>query len=82
MIKSDTVNGVPIGWGALSGITPEPTAPGRFYVVPDSFYQPSRILTLDMGLAAHARITGELAQADADERTIGRLMAGAAREAA
>lgn len=61
MIKSDTVNGLPIGWGALSGITPEPTAPGRFYVVPDSFYQPSRILTLDMGLARHARITAELA---------------------
>lgn len=60
MIKSDTVNGLPIGWGALSGITPEPTAPGRFYVVPDGFYQPSRMFTLDMGLARHARITAEL----------------------
>ena len=47
-----------IGWGALSGLAADPTAPGKLYAVSDSFYaaQP-RIFEID-ATAAPARITG------------------------
>lgn len=47
-IMSTMENGRPIGWGALSGLTADPTAPGILYAVNDSFYamQPS-IFTID-----------------------------------
>jgi DNA-binding beta-propeller fold protein YncE len=31
-------NGVPIGWGALSGLAADPSAPGMLHAVNDSFY--------------------------------------------
>lgn len=31
-------NGVPIGWGALSGLAADPSAPGKLHAVNDSFY--------------------------------------------
>lgn len=31
-------NGLPIGWGALSGLTADPEKPGMLYAVNDSFY--------------------------------------------
>jgi hypothetical protein len=31
-------NGAPIGWGALSGLTADPSAPGMLHAVNDSFY--------------------------------------------
>lgn len=33
-----TGNGMPIGWGALSGLTADPAKPGMLYSVNDSFY--------------------------------------------
>jgi hypothetical protein len=49
MIQSDTdANGLPIGWGALSGLTADPEAPGKLYAVSDSVYgaEPA-IFTID-----------------------------------
>lgn len=48
MIQSVMKDGRPIGWGALSGLTADPTAPGKLYAVNDSFYamQPT-IFTID-----------------------------------
>lgn len=48
MIQSVMKDGRPIGWGALSGLTADPSVPGKLYAVNDSFYamQPS-IFTID-----------------------------------
>lgn len=37
-IESVMINGKPIGWGALSGLTAHPFLPGILYAVNDSFY--------------------------------------------
>ncbi len=43
-----TDKGVPLGWGALSGLTADPTEPGKLYAISDSVYtnQPA-IYTID-----------------------------------
>ncbi|MBO3759818.1 esterase-like activity of phytase family protein [Ciceribacter sp. L1K22] len=48
MIKSATVDGAPIGWGALSGLVGDAEKAGTLYAVNDSFYsmQPT-IFTID-----------------------------------
>ncbi len=38
IMSSRTNDGTPIGWGALSGLTADPTKPGMLYAVNDSFY--------------------------------------------
>ena len=40
-------NGVPLPWGALSGLAADPQTPGRLYGVTDSFYSEAQILTID-----------------------------------
>lgn len=48
-----------IGWGALSGLTLDPAAPGRLYAVSDSFYDAApAIFTIDAS-AKPARITAK-----------------------
>ncbi|MDP2355677.1 MAG: esterase-like activity of phytase family protein [Beijerinckiaceae bacterium] len=39
--------GIPLPWGALSGLTADPQAAGRLYAVTDSFYSEAQILTID-----------------------------------
>jgi hypothetical protein len=56
-LQSDVVNGLPIPWGALSGLSADRTVPGRLYAVTDSFYAEARILTID-ATAMPARIVG------------------------
>ena len=48
MIRSDIVDGAPIGWGALSGLVGDAEKAGQLYAVNDSFYsaQPT-IFTVD-----------------------------------
>ncbi|MHA7970671.1 esterase-like activity of phytase family protein [Rhizobium sp. CAU 1783] len=48
MVRSETVDGAPIGWGALSGLVGDAEKAGTLYAVNDSFYamQPT-IFTLD-----------------------------------
>lgn len=46
-IASADVDGVPLGWGALSGLAASTTTAGRLYAVTDSAYTPSRILEID-----------------------------------
>jgi hypothetical protein len=47
-IRSDNgPDGVPLPWGALSGLAADPQVPGRLYAVTDSFYGEARILTVD-----------------------------------
>lgn len=60
-IRSDKgANGLPIAWGALSGLAADAKTPGRLYAVTDSFYGSApRILTIDAAQRP-ARITGEL----------------------
>lgn len=58
-IHSADENGVPIGWGALSGLAADRTAPGELFSITDSAYTPSRILAID-ATARPARITGAI----------------------
>lgn len=53
-------DGLPIGWGALSGLAADPAAPGKLYAVNDSFYagQPT-IFTID-ATKTPAQITAAL----------------------
>lgn len=46
-IVSADVDGVPLGWSALSGLAAHPELPGRLFGVADSAYTPSRILEID-----------------------------------
>ncbi|MFC3220358.1 esterase-like activity of phytase family protein [Tianweitania populi] len=53
-------NGLPIAWGALSGLAADATKPGQLYAVTDSAYGTApRILTIDAAQKP-ARITAEL----------------------
>ena len=60
-IRSETIDGNPVGWGALSGLVGDAEKAGQLYAVNDSFYgmQP-RIFTID-ATAKPARITNALA---------------------
>lgn len=58
-ILSQDENGLPIGWGALSGLAADPTAPGKLFSITDSAYAPSRILQID-ATQQPARITGAI----------------------
>lgn len=55
-IQSADANGAPIGWGALSGLAADQTAPGKLFAITDSAYAPSRILEID-AMGKPARIT-------------------------
>ncbi|PZO80840.1 MAG: alkaline phosphatase [Mesorhizobium amorphae] len=59
-IRSENgANGLPIAWGALSGLAADPAAPGRLFAVTDSAYVGApRILTID-ATQKPARITAE-----------------------
>ncbi len=47
-IRSENgTDGVPLAWGALSGLAADPQVAGRLYAVTDSFYAEARILTVD-----------------------------------
>ncbi|MET3661553.1 esterase-like activity of phytase family protein [Aquamicrobium ahrensii] len=58
MIQSDNdANGLPIGWGALSGLAADPKTPGKLYAVSDSVYGGApAIFTID-ATQTPARIT-------------------------
>lgn len=58
-IVSADVDGVPLGWGALSGLAAHPELPGRLFSVTDSAYTPSRILEID-ATKKPATITGAI----------------------
>lgn len=48
IMSARTTEGLPIGWGALSGLAAHPTAPGKLYAVTDSFYGADpQILTIE-----------------------------------
>ena len=55
IVSVDGPNGVPIGWGALSGLAANATDPSILYAVNDSFYSTADIFTLDVS-ASPARI--------------------------
>lgn len=58
-IRSDnTANGVPIAWGALSGLAADRGQAGRLYAVSDSFYAEAKIFTID-ATQTPARIVAE-----------------------
>lgn len=46
-LVSADVNGLPIPWGAISGLAADRKTPGRFYAVTDSAYAVTRVLEID-----------------------------------
>jgi hypothetical protein len=59
-VRSDKgANGLPIAWGALSGLSVDPANPNRLFAVSDSFYAQAKILTIDTS-ETPARIVAEL----------------------
>jgi hypothetical protein len=46
-IVSADKDGLPVGWGALSGTAADPKTPGKLYAVTDGAYAQGRILTID-----------------------------------
>ncbi|MEV0649441.1 esterase-like activity of phytase family protein [Phytomonospora sp. NPDC050363] len=59
-IVSDTVEGTPIPWGTLSGLSADPAAADKLYAVTDSAYAETRLLSIDVA-ASPARITSSKA---------------------
>ena len=58
ILSANRGTGQPIPWGALSGLAPDLQDAGKAYTIYDSFYQKSRIFSLDV--SSHpAVITGE-----------------------
>lgn len=47
-IESVDVNGLPIAWSAMSGLSADPTDSDILYAVEDSFYGSNRIFTIDI----------------------------------
>ncbi len=46
-IRSATVGGAPIGWGALSALTADPRRSDRLWSVSDSYYAPTKLFAID-----------------------------------
>ncbi|MBS7704137.1 esterase-like activity of phytase family protein [Chelatococcus asaccharovorans] len=55
IVSVDGADGLPLPWGALSGLTTDGKTPGRLFTVTDSFYGNTRILEIDAS-AKPARI--------------------------
>lgn len=47
LVSADGPNGLPIPWGAISGLAADRKTPGRFYAVTDSAYAVTRVLEMD-----------------------------------
>ncbi|MDM7456813.1 MAG: esterase-like activity of phytase family protein [Tepidimonas sp.] len=47
IVSSDDERGLPIGWGALSGLTADPTQPARLWAVSDSFFSHTHLYEID-----------------------------------
>jgi len=45
-IRSAVVDGAPLGWGALSGLSADPRKSERLWTVTDSYYSPTQLLTI------------------------------------
>lgn len=58
-IQSADENGLPIGWGALSGLAADRAAPGKLFAITDSAYTPSRLLEID-ATQKPVKITGAI----------------------
>ncbi len=55
LVSGNDTQGLPIGWGAVSGLAAHPQKAGHLYAVTDSFYQQGAILRID-ATATPARI--------------------------
>jgi hypothetical protein len=59
IVSADDKDGLPMGWGALSGTAADPSAPGKLFAVTDSAYSQGRVLSID-ATKTPAVITGAL----------------------
>jgi LPXTG-motif cell wall-anchored protein len=60
IVSGPDATGTPIGWGALSALSPVPGQPQKLWSITDSVYKPTRILTIDTATTP-ATITAQLA---------------------
>lgn len=59
LVSANDARGLPIGWGAVSGLAAHPQKAGHLFAVTDSFYQQGAILRID-ATATPARIVQSL----------------------
>jgi hypothetical protein len=64
--SADRIDGTPIPWSALSGLSADPMDEGVLYAVDDSFYKQNRILTLDVS-ESPAIVTQEMRILDSND---------------
>ncbi len=48
-LSSAAPGGVPIGWGALSGLSADPQRPDRLWAVSDNYYSPTKLYSISTG---------------------------------
>ncbi|TPV97005.1 MAG: esterase-like activity of phytase family protein [Myxococcales bacterium FL481] len=66
LASEDREDGTPIPWSALSGLAAHPSEADTLYAVDDSFYQRSRIFTVDLS-SSPAKIVDETYIVDSDD---------------
>ncbi|HEY5846839.1 MAG TPA: esterase-like activity of phytase family protein [Microlunatus sp.] len=54
-LRSGSTAGVPIGWGALSGLTADPRRADRLWSVSDSYYNPTKLYAIAIATATGDR---------------------------
>mgnify|MGYP003674066638 FL=1 len=62
-LQSADVNGLPIAWGAISGLAADPSNANRLFAVSDSYYQRNPVYTIDVS-SQPAVITGAVTLTD------------------
>jgi Esterase-like activity of phytase len=80
ILSANRRNGLPIPWGALSGLAGDPYAPDKAYAVYDNFYRASRIFVIDVQHEP-AVITDEIVLKDGDGNTLDLDLEGIATRA-
>jgi hypothetical protein len=69
VVSANRPDGTPIPWGALSALSGHPFDPNRAYTIYDSFYEATRIFTLDASKTP-AVIDGEIVLTDRAGNTL------------
>jgi hypothetical protein len=65
IVSADRLDGTPIPWAAMSGLSADPEQPDTLYAIEDSFYGSNRIFELDVS-DSPARLVEEITILDSD----------------
>lgn len=80
LVSEDRVDGTPIPFAALSGLSSDPSDPSKLYSTEDSFYGSNRIFTIDVS-SYPAKLVDEITILDSNNVFAGVQTSGAAEDA-